>query len=150
MLFLEQSAETLAISPWRATELHSGLGHKVRSGALSATEADRVLALEADDFGNANADLRGWSTSPGAAFALPLAIASGRGVTLCSLDAPFVLAAQQLGLAALLINQRPERNPALTRFRSLRQRSEQYRTSSQPSRWAATAPYKKPPLSRGF
>jgi hypothetical protein len=32
--------------------------------------------------------------------ALHLAIASGRGATLCSLDAPFVAAAQQLGLDA--------------------------------------------------
>ena len=119
--FLEQAAETLAISPWSATELHSALALKVRTGALSATEADRVLEvfarsiapgllwlnLEADDFRNANACLRGWSTSLGAADALHLAIAAGRGATLCSLDAPFVHAAQQLGLAALLINQMP-------------------------------------------
>ena len=118
--FLEQAAETLAISPWTATELHSALALKVRTGALSATEADRVLEvfesslapgllwldLEADDFRNANACLRGWSTSLRAADALHLAIASGRGATLCSLDAPFVQAAQQLGLSALLINQR--------------------------------------------
>jgi predicted nucleic acid-binding protein len=118
--FLEQAAETLAISPWSATELHSALALKVRTGALSATDADRVLEvfesslapgllwldLEADDFRNANACLRGWSTSLRAADALHLAIASGRGATLCSLDAPFVQAAQQLGLAALLINQR--------------------------------------------
>jgi predicted nucleic acid-binding protein len=116
--FLEQAAETLAISPWTATELHSALALKVRTGALSATEADRVLEvfesslapgllwldLEADDFRNANACLRGWSTSLRAADALHLAIAAGRGATLCSLDAPFVQAAQQLGLAALLIN----------------------------------------------
>ena len=116
--FLEQAAETLAISPWTATELHSALALKVRTGALSATEADRVLEvfdsslapgllwldLEADDFRNANACLRGWSTSLRAADALHLAIASGRGATLCSLDAPFVQAAHQLGLAALFIN----------------------------------------------
>jgi predicted nucleic acid-binding protein len=52
--FLEQAAETLAISPWSA--------HR-------------------------------------AAFA----IAAGRGATLCSLDAPLVQAAQQLGLDAQLI-----------------------------------------------
>jgi enoyl reductase-like protein len=33
----------------------------------------------------------------------PLAIASGRGATLCSLDASFVAAAQQLGLQAELL-----------------------------------------------
>ena len=38
-----------------------------------------------------------------AADALHLAIASGRGATLCSLDAPFVAAAQQLGLDAQLL-----------------------------------------------
>jgi predicted nucleic acid-binding protein len=116
--FLEQAADTLAISPWSATELHSALALKVRTGALSATDADRVLEvfesslapgllwldLEADDFRNANACLRGWSTSLRAADALHLAIAAGRGATLCSLDAPFVQAAQQLGLSALLIN----------------------------------------------
>jgi predicted nucleic acid-binding protein len=116
--FLEQAAETLAISPWSANELHSALALKVCSGALSTTDADRVLEvfesslapgllwlnLEADDFRNANACLRGWSTSLRAADALHLAIASGRGATICSLDAPFVQAAQQLGLAALLIN----------------------------------------------
>ncbi|MFO0039285.1 MAG: hypothetical protein ACK522_10125 [Synechococcaceae cyanobacterium] len=32
-----------------------------------------------------------------------LAIASGRGATLCRLDAPFVAAAQQLGLDAELL-----------------------------------------------
>jgi predicted nucleic acid-binding protein len=119
--FLEQAAETLAISPWSATELHSALALKVRTGALSTTEADRVLEgferslapsllwldLETDDFRNANACLRGWSTTLSAADALHLAIASGRGATLCSLDAPFVQAAQQLGLAALLISVRP-------------------------------------------
>ena len=35
--------------------------------------------------------------------ALHLAIAAGRGATLCSLDAPFVKAARLLGLPALLI-----------------------------------------------
>ena len=43
--FLEQAAETLAISPWSATELHSALALKVRTGALSTTEADRVLEV---------------------------------------------------------------------------------------------------------
>jgi predicted nucleic acid-binding protein len=88
--FLEQAAETLAISPWSATELHSALALKVRTGALSATDADRVLEvfesslapgllwldLETDDFRNANACLRGWSTSLRAADALHLAIAA--------------------------------------------------------------------------
>ena len=41
--FLEQAAETLAISPWSATELHSALALKKGSGALGTTEADRVL-----------------------------------------------------------------------------------------------------------
>jgi len=41
-----------------------------------------------------------WPRSP---YALHLAIASGRDATLCSLDAPFVRAAQQLVLDASLI-----------------------------------------------
>jgi hypothetical protein len=46
---------------------------------------------------------RGWRSSLRAGDALHLAIASGRGATLCSLDAPFVAAAQQLGLDAHLL-----------------------------------------------
>jgi hypothetical protein len=49
---------------------------------------DTCVYMEADDFRNANACLRGWSTSLGAADALHLAIASGRGATLCSLVPP--------------------------------------------------------------
>lgn len=118
--FVEQTTETLAISPWTTTELHSALALKVRTGALNAAEADRVLAgfeqtlapallclaLDAQDFCNANACLRGWSTSLRAADALHLAIASGRDATLCSLDAPFVRAAQELGLSAQLLQAR--------------------------------------------
>jgi uncharacterized protein len=121
--FLEQTTDTLAVSPWCVTELHSALALKVRSGALHAAEADRVLAgfeqtlapgllwldLDAQDFRNANACLRGWCTTLRAADALHLAIASGRDATLCSLDTPFVRAAQQLGLSALLIGERPQR-----------------------------------------
>jgi predicted nucleic acid-binding protein len=117
---LEQATETLAFSPWSTTELHSALALKVRTGALSRAEADRALEgferslapsllsleLDAQDFRNANACLRGCGTSLRAADALHLAIASGRGATLCSLDAPFVQAAQQLGLAAVLISTR--------------------------------------------
>ena len=89
----------------------------MRTGALSQGQAEAVLQgferslapgllvleLEPQDFRNANACLRGWSTTLRAADALHLAIASGRGATLCSLDAPFVAAAQQLGLEAELL-----------------------------------------------
>jgi predicted nucleic acid-binding protein len=115
--FLEQATAPLAISPWSATELHSALGLKVRTKALSPSQAEAVLQVfersltpgflmlevEPQDFRNANACLRGWTTALRAADALHLAIASGRGATLCSLDAPFVKAAQQLGLDAQLI-----------------------------------------------
>jgi predicted nucleic acid-binding protein len=115
--FLEQATAPLAISPWSATELHSALGLKVRTKALSSSQAEAVLQVfersltpgflmlevEPQDFCNANACLRGWTTALRAADALHLAIASGRGATLCSLDAPFVKAAQQLGLDAQLI-----------------------------------------------
>ena len=63
-----------------------------------------MLEPEPQDFRNANACLRGWTSSLRAADALHLAIASGRGSTLCSLDAPFVAAAQQLGLDAWLLS----------------------------------------------
>jgi predicted nucleic acid-binding protein len=115
--FLEQAPGPLAISTWSVTELHSALGLKVRTRALSPPQAETVLQgfesslapgllqlePESQDFRNANACLRGWSTTLRAADALHLAIASGRGATLCSLDAPFVAAARRLGLDALLL-----------------------------------------------
>ena len=75
--FLEKASAPLAISSWSVTELHSALGLKVRTKALSQAQAETVLQ--------------------------GLAIASGRGATLCRLDAPFVAAAQQLGLDAELL-----------------------------------------------
>jgi len=62
-----------------------------------------MLEVESQDFRNASACLRGWTTALRAADALHLAIAAGRGATLCSLDEPFVRAARQLGLEARLI-----------------------------------------------
>ena len=116
--FLEEASTPLAISSWSVTELHSALGLKVRTKALSHAQAETVLQgferslapgllvleLEPQDCRNANACLCGWSTSLRAEDALHLAIASGRGATLCSLDAPFVAAAQQLGLEAQLLS----------------------------------------------
>lgn len=116
-LFLAQSQAPLAISSWSVTELHSALGLKVRSNAMNQAQAEAILQgferslapglllleLEPQDFLNANACLRGWITTLRAADALHLAIASARGATLCSLDAPFVAAAKQLGLEAELL-----------------------------------------------
>jgi uncharacterized protein len=99
--FLAQAQAPLAISSWSVTELHSALGLKVRSKALNQAQAEVILQgferslapglllleLEPQDFRNA----------------LHLAIASARGATLCSLDAPFVAAAKQLGLEAELL-----------------------------------------------
>ena len=115
--FLAEALVPLAISSWSVTELHSTLGLKVRTKALSQAQAEAVLQgferslapgllvlePEAQDFRNANACLRGWTTTLRAADALHLAIASGRGASLCSLDEPFVAAAQQLGLEAQLL-----------------------------------------------
>ena len=115
--FLAQARAPLAISSWSVTELHSALGLKVRTKALGLSQAEAVLQgferslapglllleIEPQDFCNANACLRGWSTTLRAGDALHLAIASGRGASLCSLDAPFVAAAQQLGLDAQLL-----------------------------------------------
>jgi uncharacterized protein len=112
--FLQEAPAPLAISSWSVTELHSALGVKVRSKALSHQQAETVLQsferqlapallllqLTPQDFSNANALLRGWSTTLRAGDALHLAIASGRGATLCSLDAAFVAAAQRLHLDA--------------------------------------------------
>jgi predicted nucleic acid-binding protein len=114
MLYIDTCVLLAVLS---VTELHSALGLKVRTKALSQAQAEAVLQgferslapgllmleLEPQDFRNANACLRGWTTTLRAADALHLAIASGRGATLCSLDAPFVAAAQQLGLNAQLL-----------------------------------------------
>ncbi|MCX5928817.1 MAG: type II toxin-antitoxin system VapC family toxin [Synechococcus sp. LacPavin_0920_WC12_MAG_50_7] len=115
--FMAQAKAPLAISSWSVTELHSALGLKVRSKALNQAQAELILQgferslapglllleLEPQDFRNANACLRGWITTLRAADALHLAIASARDATLCSLDAPFVAAAKQLGLKAQLL-----------------------------------------------
>ena len=87
---------TKALSPSQAEVVLQGFERSLAPGLL-------VLTLEPQDFRNANACLRGWTTTLRAADALHLAIASGRGATLCSLDAPFVAAAQQLGLDAQLL-----------------------------------------------
>ena len=74
--FLEEASAPLAISSWSVTELHSALGLKVRTKALSESQAEAVLQgferslapgllvleLEPQDFRNANGCLRGWST----------------------------------------------------------------------------------------
>jgi predicted nucleic acid-binding protein len=115
--FLEQATAPLAISPWSGTELHSALGLKVRTGGLTLEQAEAVLEgferslaptlvmLEVgpQDFRNPDACLRGWSTALRAGDALHLAIAAGRGATLCSLDSGFVQAAQRLELDAQLL-----------------------------------------------
>ena len=114
---LAQAPSTPAISPWTTTELHSALGLKVRTGALNTSQADAVLEayqhtlapallmldIEERDFRHADACLRSWPAGLRAADALHLAIAAGRGATLCSLDARFVGAAKGLGLPAQLL-----------------------------------------------
>jgi len=97
-LFAEASVP-LAISSWSQAQAEAVLQGFERSLAPGLL----MLELEPQDFRNANACLRGWTTTLRAADALHLAIASGRGATLCSLDAPFVAAAQQLGLNAQLL-----------------------------------------------
>jgi len=114
---LQDISAPLAISPWCTTELHSALGLKVRTAALSHAQAEAVLhiyqrslepallMLEVDpsDFRHANACLRRWPSGLRAADALHLAIAAGRGATLCSLDTALVAAADELGLPARLL-----------------------------------------------
>ena len=51
--FLEEASAPLAISSWSVTELHSALGLKVRTKALSQAQAETVLELEPQDFWHA-------------------------------------------------------------------------------------------------
>jgi predicted nucleic acid-binding protein len=114
---LAQAPSAPAISPWTTTELHSALGLKVHTGALTNSQADAVLEayqhtlvpalvmleIEGRDFRHADACLRSWPSGLRAADALHLAIAVGRGATLSSLDAGLVGAAKGLGLPAQLL-----------------------------------------------
>ena len=107
----------MAVSSWCETELTSALGLKIRTSQLTAHQAEAVLftyqndmapaleqfPLEERDLLNANGCLRGWSMALRAADALHLAIAAGRGATLCSLDRVLVGAAWGLGFEAYLI-----------------------------------------------
>ncbi|MCP9836284.1 type II toxin-antitoxin system VapC family toxin [Cyanobium sp. N.Huapi 1H5] len=87
---------TRALSPAQAEAVLEGFERSLAPGFL-------MLEVEPQDFRNASACLGGWTTALRAADALHLAIAAGRGATLCSLDAPFVRAARQLGLEARLV-----------------------------------------------
>ena len=107
----------MAGSRWCETELTSALGLKIRTNQLTAHQTEAVLftyrndmvpaleqfPVEERDFLNANGCLRGWSTALRAADALHLAMAAGRGATLCSLDRVLVQAARDRGFEADLI-----------------------------------------------
>ena len=56
--FLEKASAPLAISSWSVTELHSALGLKVRTKALSQAQAD--AAGEAAEMAEQSAPLRSW------------------------------------------------------------------------------------------
>jgi hypothetical protein len=89
--FLAEAHAPLAISSSSVTEIHCALGLKLRTGALSPAQAEAVLQgfapslapgplvleLELQDFRNANACLRCWSTTLPAAVARPFAAWTG-------------------------------------------------------------------------
>jgi len=104
MLYLDTCVLLAVLTPEAHTQVATqALGLKVRTGALTNSQADAVLdayqhtlvpalvmlEIEGRDFRHADA--------------LHLAIAVGRGATLCSLDAGLVGAAKGLRLPAKLL-----------------------------------------------
>jgi predicted nucleic acid-binding protein len=118
MLYLDTTVLLAVLTPEVHTQVATlALGLKVRTGALTNSQADAVLEayqhtlvpalvmleIEGRDFRHADACLRSWPSGLRAADALHLAIAVGRGATLSSLDAGLVGAAKGLGLPAQLL-----------------------------------------------
>jgi predicted nucleic acid-binding protein len=118
MLYLDTCVLLAVLTPEVHTQVATqALGLKVRTGALTNSQADAVLEayqhtlvpalvmleIEGRDFRHADACLRSWPSGLRAADALHLAIAVGRGATLCSLDAGLVGVAKGLGLPAQLL-----------------------------------------------
>lgn len=112
-----QDATELAISDWVTTEVSSALSLKLRAGQIGSaaraaalsefnrltTETFQVLGVSASHFRAAAQFADQSALGLRAGDALHLAIAAGRGATLCTLDRRMAEAGSALGLLTQLI-----------------------------------------------
>ena len=111
--FGRHDVDSFAISQWTATEFHSAISFKVRSGQLAAGMQDAILerfaTARADsflvvlptaaDFDLASSLLRDWKSGLRSGDALHLAIARNRDATLVTLDKMMLKAARSQKIA---------------------------------------------------
>ncbi|MGE0668897.1 MAG: type II toxin-antitoxin system VapC family toxin [Sphingomonadales bacterium] len=112
-----QAAGQISISNWVETEVSSALSMKTRLGHISADDRARILGrfntlvrevwdlvdVRGSHFRNAGRFCDNHELSLRAGDALHLAIASGHGLTVCTLDRRLAEAGPKLGIPALLI-----------------------------------------------
>ncbi|MBS0513179.1 MAG: type II toxin-antitoxin system VapC family toxin [Proteobacteria bacterium] len=116
--FMRSPGLRLCVSSWVESELLSALGLKIRTGQLGRELAAAVYCVyrldvvphlrqcgvEDADQRNAARLLAGWTTSLRADDALHLAIATGQGAVVCTLDRGMAEAARGLGVKAMLLD----------------------------------------------
>lgn len=111
--FSRHDFESFTISQWTATEFHSAISFKIRSGQLAAAMQDAILERfataraetflvvlpTAADFELAGGLLRDWKSGLRSGDALHLAIARNREATLVTLDKTLLKVARSLKIA---------------------------------------------------